>query len=91
MKFLDANHYPKFFGFWEKKIAENSSPDFLVGDSATIADFVYLSVYSGLINNGQAKDTIMGILDGYPTTKAYFQARWDAQSAYFDSRPKCSF
>ena len=88
---LLANHYPKFFGFWEKKLTENSSQDFLVGDSATIADFTYLSVYSALINNGQAKDALLGILEGFPTLKAYFQTRWDAQAAYFESRPACSF
>ena len=88
---LVANHLPKHFGFWEKKLLENSSPDFLVGDSATIADFAYLANYSAVINNGAGKDAFLPVLDGFPTAKAYFQARWDAQAAYFEARPKCSF
>ena len=88
---LVANHFPKFFGFWETKIKENSSQDFLVGDSVTIADFAYLSIFSSLINNGQAKDVLLGLLEGYPTISAYFSTRWNAQKDYFDNRPASMF
>ena len=82
------NHYPKFFGFWDKKLTENSSQDFLVGDSATIVDFTYLSVISELLNNKQERENMLGILDRFPTLKAYFQTRRDAQAAYFESTSK---
>ena len=88
---LVANHFPKFFGFWEKKLLENSSQDFLVGDSATIADFAYLAIYSSLINNGQLKDALLGVLEGFPTLNAYFTTRWNAQKDYFDHRPASPF
>ena len=88
---LVANHFPKFFGFWEKKLSENSSQDFLVGDSITIADFLYLSIYSSLINNGKAKDALLGVLEEFPTLAAYFTTRWSAQKKYFDKRPASMF
>ena len=88
---LVANHFPKFFGFWETKLKENSSQDFLVGDSATIADFAYLAIYSSLINNGQLKDALLPTLEGFPTLSAYFTTRWNAQKEYFDSRPASPF
>ena len=40
-----AGHYDKYFALWEKKLNENSSQDYLVGDSITIADFFYLAIY----------------------------------------------
>ena len=87
-KELLANHFPKYFGYWEKKLTENSSQNFLTGDSVTVADFLYLGVYASFINNSPVKEALMSLLDAYPTTAAYFKIRWNAQKDYFDNRPE---
>ena len=82
-------HYPKFFGFLEKQLKANSSQDFLVGDSYTIADFAWLSAYGTAINHPDRKEQALPVLDNYPTLKAYWEKLWEAQKAYFEGRPEC--
>ncbi|CAI2378252.1 unnamed protein product [Moneuplotes crassus] len=86
---LVEEHFPKFFGFLEEQLTSNSSQDFLVGDSYTIADFVLLSSYIAHINHPHRKDQVSPLLDSYPTLKAYFAARTADLKDYLDSLPEC--
>jgi len=72
-------------------LKENSSQDFIVGDSYTIADFALLSVYGSVANHPLRKDEVLPILENYPTLKAYLEGKWEAQKAYFDSRDEHSY
>ena len=69
---LNANHFPKFFEFFENNLKKNSSQEYIHGDNLTIADFAHLSVYSSMINNGANKDSSMSILEDFPTLKNYY-------------------
>jgi len=84
-------HYPKFFGFLEKQLKDNTSQDFLVGNSYTIADFAFLGAYGSAVNHPLRKKEAFPVLDNYPTLKAYWAKLWDAQKEYFDNREECSF
>lgn len=84
-------HVVKFLGFFEDAIKGNSSQEFLVGDSYTIADAGYLAMYGSILGHPSRKEHFASTLAEFPTIKEYFEKRWEAQSAYFDSRPTCSF
>mmetsp|Transcript_20739 Transcript_20739/g.23096 ORF Transcript_20739/g.23096 Transcript_20739/m.23096 type:complete len:209 (-) Transcript_20739:38-664(-) len=89
-KGLLENHYTKFFTFFEGKLKENSSQDFIVGDTYTIADFSLLAAYGSVINHPLRKEDTFKVLDNYPVLKEYFALRWAAQKDYFDNRDECS-
>ena len=85
------NHFPNFFNIWEETLKENTSQDFLVGSSITIADFQSLAYYASFVNHGPDKAEVTEILEKYPTLKSYWNTRYEAQKDYFDNRPSdCS-
>jgi glutathione S-transferase len=86
-----ANLVPKHFKFWEDALNANSSQEFIYGDKLTIADFLFLVVYSSMIRNNVAKETYAAILENFPVLKEYFEKRYNAQKEYFDNRPEYSF
>ena len=50
------NHYPKYLKYWEDILKANSTQEFLVGDSITIADFLIMAIYLSLVDGNQFKD-----------------------------------
>ena len=86
---LIATHFPKFFGYFEDHLKENSSKDYMIGDSITVVDFAILNLIYENAYNEKTKDFVMPVLENYPTLKAYLETRIEAQKEYFDSRPKC--
>ena len=88
---LAKKHFETNFALFEKKLKENSSQKFFVGNSITIADFFALSLYATYIYNGKIWERVYKILEDYPVLKKYFETRWDAQKSYFDNRPDAPF
>ena len=84
-----TTHIPKCFEFQENLIKNNSSQEFLVGDKASVADFLYLAFYSSVIANelSEGKDAFKSILANYPVLKSYYEIRYEAQKEYFTSLP----
>ncbi|CAI2377234.1 unnamed protein product [Moneuplotes crassus] len=87
---LVEEHYPKFFGFLEKQLTSNSSQEFMVGDSYTIADFVAIAAYISHVQHPHRKDQIEPLLDTTPTLKAYFDTRAADFKDYINNLPECS-
>ena len=88
---LAKKHFETNFVLFEKKLKENSSQKFFVGNSITIADFFALSLYATYIYNGKIWERVYKILEDYPILKKYFETRWDAQKSYFENRPDAPF
>ena len=78
-KGLMPEHFPKFFAIFEKKLAANSSKDYLVGDKFSIADFGFIGFLKGMYAYDDFKPMIDTILPNHPTLKAYY----DKQIKYF--------
>jgi glutathione S-transferase len=88
---LLETHVPKYFGFFEEALKNNSSPDFLVGDSYTITDAHYVAIYASFIGHPSVIESFASTLAEFPLLKEYFEKRMEAQKDYFDKRPVCSF
>ena len=71
-------------------MADNTTQDFLVGDSYTIADFALLAAHISLINHPKRKDQVLPLLESYPNLKAYFETRTPDFKDYLDNLPECS-
>ncbi|CAI2379085.1 unnamed protein product [Moneuplotes crassus] len=87
---LLEEHHPKHFGFLENQLKGNSSQEFLVGDSYTIADFAAIAAYISQINHPDRRDDVLPILEKFPLLKAYFEARTADFQEYIENLPKCS-
>ena len=85
------NFFPKYFGFFESHLKENSSKEFIVGDSYTIADFPILHILERCCYSDAFKEAVKPIVDNYPTLKEYFETRYGAMKDYFETRPVCPF
>eukprot|EP01022_Parablepharisma_sp_SALTPOND_P028874 TRINITY_DN71949_c0_g1_i1.p1 TRINITY_DN71949_c0_g1~~TRINITY_DN71949_c0_g1_i1.p1 ORF type:complete len:423 (-),score=65.32 TRINITY_DN71949_c0_g1_i1:31-1299(-) len=67
---------PLFMGALEKKLKENETQDYMVGNNYTIADFYLLGLYQTLVQNEEWNKTFMKrIEDKYPTLYKYAQKR----------------
>jgi glutathione S-transferase len=87
---LHETHVPKFFKYFEDALKNNSSQEFLVGDTYTIADFAYLANYGSMHGHPDKKEQFAKCLEDFPVLSAYYTKREEAQKEYFESRPKCS-
>ena len=83
--------FPKYLGYFDKHLENNSSKEFMVGDKATAADFLILHLVERMANSEELKESVGPILDNFPTLKGYFETRYEAQKAYFEARPDCKF
>ncbi len=63
--------FPFFMSIFEKKIKENVSQDFLVGDKLTTLDFAIFGFVKSMIKGGGMKDLLEPQLKNYPTFEAY--------------------
>ena len=88
---LVEEHYPKYFAFLEKELKANTSQEFLVGESYTIADFALLAAYIAYIDHPYRKDQVLPVLDKYPTLKAYFGSRTPDFKDYISANPERPF
>jgi glutathione S-transferase len=87
---LIETHVPKFFGFFEDALKNNSSQEFLVGDSPTIVDFAFLANYGSMHGHPDKKAQFVKTFEDFPVLLAYYTKREEAQREYIDNRPKCS-
>ena len=86
---LLEGHFPKFFKYFEDHLQENSSQDYLVGDSITVVDFVMFNFIHWQAYAERTTELVMPILDKFPVLKAYVETRVEVQKDYYESRPKC--
>ena len=84
------DYYPRYLGYFDKHLQNNSSQEFMVGDKITCVDFFMLHHLERAYCGPFFKNTVGPILDSLPTLKAYFDARFEAQKEYYDNRPECS-
>eukprot|EP00826_Nyctotherus_ovalis_P054295 TRINITY_DN7101_c0_g1_i1.p1 TRINITY_DN7101_c0_g1~~TRINITY_DN7101_c0_g1_i1.p1 ORF type:complete len:404 (+),score=157.58 TRINITY_DN7101_c0_g1_i1:128-1339(+) len=75
---------PIFVGALERQLKSNSTQEFIVGDSYTIADFSILGVYRGIQANPDLKSAFANRLEEkYPTLWKYAERRMK------DFNPEC--
>ena len=82
---------PTFFEALQKRIDQNSSPDKVVGDKMTIADFALASVaYSSFMNESNpSKAEQFTVLEKFPKLLDYFTGLGETMKEYLETRPKC--
>ena len=85
------NFFPKYLGYFDKQLQNNSSKEFMVGDKITIVDFLMLHRLERIANNDFLKEPVGAILDTFPTLKEYYEIRYEAQKEYFENRPVCPY
>ena len=76
----------KFLGILEKRLKENSSQEFLVGNSLTIADFLQAAVYTGVYTNGDRKEAFGPLIEKFPTLDAYYKGLVKLFDEYLSKR-----
>jgi glutathione S-transferase len=74
----------------QKRIEGNSSPDHIVGDKVTIADFALAALaYSTFLNESNAsREIALPIAEKYPKLLDYFRGLGDKLKDYLEKRPK---
>ena len=75
MKVLYGTTMPNWFKILEKRLQENGSGKYIVGDKITTADFS-LGAWANttyLNENSAAKDFIAEAIKGFPKVDAYFR------------------
>lgn len=67
--------FPRWCEVLQKRVEENSSPNYIVGDKITIADFAMAAVaYATFLNDNFAqKDLLLGVVEKYPKLLEYFR------------------
>jgi len=87
---LLTKSFPAWFAILDKRIANNSSKDHIVGDSWTIADFAIAAFFGSTVYN-EANDhhaTLKAELDKHEHLKHYAHTIHHALADYFEHRPK---
>lgn len=70
---LFTNVYPKFLSIMEKRMTDNSSKDFFVGDKITIADFGLAALfYSHIANPTVPNPDFRDPVEKHPVLLKYF-------------------
>jgi glutathione S-transferase len=80
--------FPKWLDVIEKRVAANSSPDHIVGDKVTIADFALAALaYSTFLNEANpTKDQQLAIVEKYPKLLDYFRGMGEKLKDHLASR-----
>ena len=83
--------FTKWVSIIDKKVADNSSQSFIVGDSLTIADFGLASVAYGTFYNeaNPNKEVQAAIVAKFPTAEKYFKGLGETLKEYLATRPAC--
>jgi glutathione S-transferase len=69
---LAAEDLPRWFGFLDKRLADNAKAGFFVGDCLTIADLVIWRL-CGWLSGGTLDGIPRDLLDGYARLGGLFQ------------------
>lgn len=82
--------FPKFLDAMQNRVKGNSSPDHIVGDKVTIADFALGALaYSTFLNDlNTSKDTQLAIVEKYPFLLDYFKGVGEQNKEYLETRTK---
>jgi len=80
---------PRFFAAFQKRLEGNSSPDKIVGDKHTIADFALAALaYSSFLNEHNAgKEHTLAVASQFPKLLDYFNGLGEILKDYLSSRP----
>ena len=82
---------PANFSVWNDTISKNSSPDFITGETETMADISLVVFYANHFLSGPLGEFHLKHLEAYPELKAYLEKRYEEHKDYFDKRPDYPF
>jgi glutathione S-transferase len=83
-----ANTLPKFLAAFEKRLEGNSSPDKMVGDKHTIADFALAALaYSSFLNEANpAREAQLEVANKFPKLMDYFNGLGETLKDHLSTR-----
>ena len=81
-----GTQFDKFVGILEKRLKDNSSQEFIVGDKLSVADIVNVAEYTGLYTNGDNNSTFGAVIEKYPVVDAYYKGLTKHFEEYLSKR-----